>query len=83
MTTEPRRDGFEFVAGWHEDLQDTCPGDSGGPLVKEQASGPDLLVGVTSYGPDVECGSENNLGAYTSIPKLRSWIDGQIRALKV
>ena len=69
-------------AGWHADLQDTCAGDSGGPLVKPTGRGPDILVGVTSYGPE-GCGHEENVGAYTSIPKLRSWIDSQIKALKV
>ena len=69
-------------AGWATDLQDTCSGDSGGPLVRETSSGPDMLVGITSYGPD-GCGSEYNLGAYTSVPRMRTWIDAQIRALKV
>jgi secreted trypsin-like serine protease len=41
-----------------------------------------MLVGLTSYGPD-ECGSKANLGAYTSIPKLRSWIDSHVKALRV
>jgi secreted trypsin-like serine protease len=50
--------------------------------VKPTGRGPDILVGVTSYGPE-GCGHEENVGAYTSIPKLRSWIDSQIKALKV
>ena len=71
-----------MFAGWAEDLQDTCAGDSGGPLVRVPKTGPAVLVGVTSYGPE-DCGTKANLGAYTSIPRLRSWIDSQVKALKV
>ena len=43
-----------------EDKQDTCANDSGGPLVARSATDPgpagDVLVGVVSFGPDLECG---------------------------
>ena len=69
-------------AGLGADLQDACTGDSGGPLLRVPKTGQAVLVGVTSYGPE-ECGTEANLGAYTSIPRLRPWIDSQIKALKL
>lgn len=69
-------------AGLGENYQDTCVGDSGGPLVRIPKTGQAVLVGVTSYGQE-KCGTQANLGAYASIPRLRPWIDAEIKALKL
>ncbi|KAL4457740.1 hypothetical protein ABPG75_012605 [Micractinium tetrahymenae] len=71
---------FEHMcAGGALTRQDTCSGDSGGPLVLKRQGKPDILVGVTSYGPsDIRCGAVNgrNIGAYTFIGnrQIRDWL---------
>ena len=48
-------------------ISGTCAGDSGGPELLSNG----LQVSVTSYGPDVDCGS-GAWGVYTSIPDYYS-----------
>ena len=53
-------------------------GDSGGPLfIKGATWDKDVVVGATSFGQ--KCG--NAPGVYTSIPKMRPWIDSTIKNL--
>lgn len=65
-----------ICAGQGANKADTCAGDSGGPIVWRRPNQPDLLVGVTSFGPSDACGTSAtlNLGAYTSTSAMRSWI---------
>jgi protein C (activated) len=62
--------------------QDTCAGDSGGPLVATRNKA-HVLVGVTSFGVTEECGDSFNVGGYTSIARMRPWLDAQLKALRM
>lgn len=62
--------------------QDICPGDSGGPLVRATSTG-DILVGITSFKISGLCGKQPSLSGFTSVMKMRSWIDLQVRTLRV
>ncbi|XP_078535733.1 complement factor B-like isoform X2 [Lissotriton helveticus] len=52
---------------------DACKGDSGGPLVMKMRNRW-IQVGIVSFGRYEECGSEDFMGFYTSVPRLMSWI---------
>lgn len=53
---------------------DTCEGDSGGPLIFEDSdSQRDILVGVTSFGPEI-CGSRRLPSVGTRISVFHEWI---------
>eukprot|EP01025_Chloroclados_australasicus_P064502 TRINITY_DN8628_c0_g3_i2.p1 TRINITY_DN8628_c0_g3~~TRINITY_DN8628_c0_g3_i2.p1 ORF type:complete len:335 (-),score=36.62 TRINITY_DN8628_c0_g3_i2:632-1636(-) len=66
---------------------DTCDGDSGGPLiVSDNLEDPmyDVLVGLTSFGPDVICGGSLYLpGVYTKVSSFVDWIDNSLKILKI
>lgn len=59
-----------------------CNGDSGGPLVwsdPSRAADPDggaTLVGMVSFGVDIECASPIYPDVYTQISTYRAWISG-------
>lgn len=65
---------------------DTCPGDSGGPLLllfddgETENGSPDLdtLVGITSFGEDIDCGTSNLPGVYTRVSSFSEWIKATI-----
>ena len=52
------------------DSHSACSGDSGGPAFYTDSQGTMFVAGVTSWG-DGEC---KQLGVYTSVPALLSWI---------
>jgi len=52
----------------------TCRGDSGGPFLWFTGDGAPLLVGITSFGPDVKCGDKSNFDVATSIYYWADWI---------
>lgn len=37
-------------------------------------AGDDILVGVTSYGPNLGCGTSGGLGVYTSLSYWDPWV---------
>lgn len=65
---------------------DTCPGDSGGPLLllfddgNIENGSPDLdtLVGITSFGEDMDCGTSDLPGVYTRVSSFSEWIKATI-----
>jgi secreted trypsin-like serine protease len=62
----------------------SCPGDSGGPYVyKASSTSRPLVVGVVSYGPDIECGEKGNMDFPTSVPFWRKWISSMIVKYKL
>lgn len=70
------------------DGADTCPGDSGGPLLmvldgdNVENGGPDLdiLVGITSFGEEKDCGTSNLPGVYTRVSSFAEWIKTTIES---
>lgn len=54
---------------------DSCLGDSGGPMILDGQQ-----VGIISFG--FGCGDPRFPGVYTSVPKLRSWIDSKIATIQ-
>lgn len=71
-----------ICAGAGASRGDTCPGDSGGPLVKKARGVADVLVGITSFGPDKDCGQAST-GVYTFVgdPTVRRWIAWALQGL--
>lgn len=63
-----------ICAGGEEGI-DTCRGDSGGPLIRVHKTVE--LWGVTSGG-NVECGTKNSPGIYTSVKDHLEWIQSVI-----
>ena len=62
-------------------------GDSGGPLLASLTTG-FVQVGITSYGVDTgtsaSCnGRHDNVGAYTSVAKIRPWLTSQFTKFKL
>ena len=53
----------------------TCDGDSGSPFINDKGE----VVALTSYGPDVGCGSTSNFDMATSIAYWRKWIQKRIQ----
>ncbi|XP_071120549.1 chymotrypsinogen A-like [Mytilus edulis] len=53
--------------------RDTCDGDSGGPLACKAADSTYILVGATSYGPEVCNGTLP--GVYTRVSAYTDWIE--------
>lgn len=51
--------------------EDSCYGDSGGPLIIKKSNGPDLQVGIVSYGSEI-CAVYP--GIYTRISRVYDWI---------
>eukprot|EP01025_Chloroclados_australasicus_P022426 TRINITY_DN23128_c0_g1_i2.p1 TRINITY_DN23128_c0_g1~~TRINITY_DN23128_c0_g1_i2.p1 ORF type:complete len:429 (-),score=36.00 TRINITY_DN23128_c0_g1_i2:1295-2401(-) len=64
--------------------QDTCIGDSGGPLLyTDSGSSQSYQVGITSWGPDTDCGNVSELpGVYTNVQYFEEWIDGTLEKIK-
>jgi secreted trypsin-like serine protease len=54
---------------------DACFGDSGGPLFYYDAAGDAVIIGVTSFGPEYECGIAGEPGVYSSIAYFKDWIE--------
>lgn len=63
---------------------DTCQGDSGGPLlvtyepdgkIEEGFPDLDIVVGITSFGEDKDCGESDLPGVYTRISSFTDWIE--------
>lgn len=52
--------------------KDSCNGDSGGPILVKGEQ-----VGLVSWG--VGCGRADYPGVYTSVPKLRPWIEQKLQ----
>ena len=63
-----------IAAGLGADLADACVGDAGGPLLNSDGT----QVGLGSYGLVQECGTEVNIGFYTSVGFWRTWIDNTL-----
>lgn len=62
-----------FCAGLGAGRQDTCGGDSGGPALIKRLGQPDMLVGITSFGPTDLCGFPGkNIGALLASPACDS-----------
>ena len=63
-----------ICAGYPAGKKDACFGDSGGPLfVKDANTGLNVLVGVVSWGEG--CARPNNLGVYSKVNSVASWIE--------
>lgn len=56
--------------------QDACSGDSGGPILVKGEQ-----VGLVSWG--IGCGRADYPGVYTSVPKLRPWIDSKMEEIEL
>ncbi|KAL9649114.1 hypothetical protein ABK040_008491 [Willaertia magna] len=54
---------------------DTCPGDSGGPIFYKNSLGNFVQIGLTSYGPDVDCGAITSRGVYTNVTHYMTFIN--------
>ncbi|XP_064425472.1 serine protease 55-like [Latimeria chalumnae] len=59
---------------------DSCGGDSGGPFVTELGT-QWIQIGIVSHGLTFSC-SEENMGFYTSLPKVMEWIKEKIPDLE-
>jgi hypothetical protein len=71
----------QVCAGFPAGGIDTCQGDSGGPLFVQDATGRQVLIGVTSFGRG--CGRPQSLGVYARLgaPAVRLWATtGQVPA---
>lgn len=55
---------------------DACQGDSGGPMIYNNKQ-----VGIVSFG-ERGCANPQSPGVYTSVPKLRSWIDDNLSIIE-
>ena len=66
--------GRMFCAG--VGTADACQGDSGGPAFGIDASGDDIIVGLTSWGAG--CTQKQFPGVYVAVDKFRGWIDDTI-----
>eukprot|EP01026_Neomeris_dumetosa_P054098 TRINITY_DN4850_c0_g1_i1.p2 TRINITY_DN4850_c0_g1~~TRINITY_DN4850_c0_g1_i1.p2 ORF type:complete len:240 (+),score=37.58 TRINITY_DN4850_c0_g1_i1:77-721(+) len=66
---------------------DSCVGDSGGPVVlADESEDPskDIIVGITSWGPNKECdGSSNSPGVYTKVSAFLDWIQVQMDSIQM
>eukprot|EP01026_Neomeris_dumetosa_P078375 TRINITY_DN8476_c0_g1_i10.p2 TRINITY_DN8476_c0_g1~~TRINITY_DN8476_c0_g1_i10.p2 ORF type:complete len:357 (-),score=45.29 TRINITY_DN8476_c0_g1_i10:216-1286(-) len=54
---------------------DTCRGDSGGPLLIANELGQDRILGLTSWGIDLNCSGEGFSGVYTDVSGFIDWIE--------
>jgi hypothetical protein len=71
----------QVCAGFPGGGVDACQGDSGGPLFVEDATGRQVLIGVTSFGRG--CGRPQSLGVYARLgaPAVHAWaLTGQLPA---
>ena len=64
-----------FCIGTGNEGKATCAGDSGSPFLSEKGE----VVGLTSYGPMVDCGSKSNFDVATSIAYWRKWINKRMK----
>nr|XP_039272368.1 coadhesin-like isoform X1 [Styela clava] len=72
-----------ICAGSLTKKNDACMGDSGGPLVCQRCSSCEwYLAGVTSFGPEDNCGLPGHPGMYSRVKSFESWIVGHIPSLK-
>ena len=72
-----------YLEGAH--LPDTCKGDSGGPLMCQDKRGIFKLWGITSWGNNYFCSSQQNApapGVYTKVDKYLKWINKKLSTRK-
>ncbi|XP_017835948.1 phenoloxidase-activating factor 2 isoform X2 [Drosophila busckii] len=72
-----------FICAGGIEGKDTCKGDGGSPLfcTLPGQSKRFQLAGIVSWG--IECAEEDVPAVYANVPYLRSWIDEQIKPLKL
>eukprot|EP01025_Chloroclados_australasicus_P034584 TRINITY_DN3533_c0_g1_i1.p1 TRINITY_DN3533_c0_g1~~TRINITY_DN3533_c0_g1_i1.p1 ORF type:complete len:555 (+),score=65.17 TRINITY_DN3533_c0_g1_i1:211-1875(+) len=69
--------------------QDTCVGDSGSPVIIADGDsfgalpfddpGQDILIGLTSWGPDITCAGGKLPGVYTRVGSYVDWIQKKLK----
>lgn len=68
-------DSFVCYGDFEHGKVDACFGDSGGPLFYYNETGDAVVIGITSFGPENDCGVAGEPGVYTSIAYFNDWIE--------
>ena len=65
-----------ICAGDEDGGESTCHGDSGGPLIVPKGSNDDtaVVIGVTSFGPRLGCGTKGYPAVYAYVTYYLDWI---------